>query len=200
MTQTKGCATRVGEPIATRWSASLKREIKASRVTTTTNLAVSSGAECSSMDTCLLLSQHASAGCCITLASGIHCLCVGSALCASACAQHLLSCSGQTACLAATLMRLVHVRPSFITDSAVVHICPVNGLALQTGHASVPADMYCCHVSLYVESRPLQPMADDVNALRKLCCMALIHIGCASLQKLKTCSLCKGSSVASLNS
>ena len=45
-------------------------------------------------------------------------------------------------------MRLDHVRPSFIPDSAVVHICPVNGLDLQTGHASVPADMYCCHVSL----------------------------------------------------
>ncbi|KAL3144473.1 hypothetical protein ABBQ32_004213 [Trebouxia sp. C0010 RCD-2024] len=34
-----GVVNLAGEPIATRWSASLKREIKASRVTTTTNLA-----------------------------------------------------------------------------------------------------------------------------------------------------------------
>ena len=37
----QSCAVLTGEPIATRWSASLKREIKASRVTTTTNLVVS---------------------------------------------------------------------------------------------------------------------------------------------------------------
>ena len=37
----KDSSVLTGEPIATRWSASLKREIKASRVTTTTNLVVS---------------------------------------------------------------------------------------------------------------------------------------------------------------